>query len=268
MGTITGKRKLPSDTSIDGPVTKRRQNPNTPDFSGWAIPSTWNNSRSPQLCGDHSTQAGGTHQVPVPGADTDGETGSSSDDTDADELSSSEGSSSEEGDDDDGSKRTGETASTEGDDDPSEEEEDDDDGLIQNLPARKKPPISALTAPLDLRRKLSSFLPELREANAVLQTPSEARARRLDDVPDSAEHYIQMDLGLGVLKEMKPARTRAGGLELTGGRLTSSGEDSDSDSSEATTTTDGPRADRNCLTDLMVGKRPLSKKPGIQEVPG
>ena len=256
MGT-TGKRKLPSDTSFDSHVTKRRQNPNTPGVSGWATPSTCN-PRSPRLCGDDSTGAGTDH-VPVQGAHTDGETGSSS--TDVEDHSSLEGTRSDEGD-DNSLTRMGETASTDG-DDPSE-----DDGLIQDLPARKKPSISALAAPLDLRRKLSSFLPELREANAVLQTPSEARARRLDDVADDAEHYIQMDLGLGVLKEKKRARTGAGGLKLTGGCGTSSGEDTDSDSVEATTTAEERRADWTPLTGLMVGKCAPSKKPGIQEVPG
>lgn len=56
-----------------------------------------------------------------------------------------------------------------------------------------------------LQSRLREFLPLLQQANAELDDTEDDK--RVDDVSDDAEHYIEMDLGLGVLAEQENAAT-------------------------------------------------------------
>ena len=52
----------------------------------------------------------------------------------------------------------------------------------------------------NLQTRLATFLPHLRRANQDLEHDGNALARRIDAVADDESHYIEMNLGLGVLK--------------------------------------------------------------------
>ncbi|EXJ78650.1 hypothetical protein A1O1_09051 [Capronia coronata CBS 617.96] len=77
--------------------------------------------------------------------------------------------------------------------------------------------------PSDLKSRLQNFLPQLQKANKDLETSSASdmtvlMERRIDYVPDDAEQYIEMNLGLGVLTEQKPSlvstRVEEDGVEI------------------------------------------------------
>lgn len=55
----------------------------------------------------------------------------------------------------------------------------------------------------DLKSRLQAFLPQLEKANSELAKADDMKERRLDDVADDEEHYIEMNLELGVLSERK-----------------------------------------------------------------
>lgn len=55
----------------------------------------------------------------------------------------------------------------------------------------------------NLRSRLEAFLPKLEKANAELDDAGDIRERRIDNVPEDEEHYIEMNLELGVLSERK-----------------------------------------------------------------
>jgi hypothetical protein len=55
----------------------------------------------------------------------------------------------------------------------------------------------------NLRSRLEAFLPKLEKANAELDDADDISERRIDHVPDDDEHYIEMNLELGVLSERK-----------------------------------------------------------------
>jgi Domain of unknown function (DUF4598) len=159
------------------------------------------------------------------------------------------------------SAQSGETSSA-GRDESSKGEE-----LIQNLPLPRKPPISTPSHASSLHARLSSFLPELQKANAELELPAETLSRRLDDVGDDEEHYIEMSLGLGVFKEKRSSEAQADGITLADDDTTSSSEELDSDSAEARDEM-GPQAvESTPLMDLMGSKQPPKRRPGIREVP-
>ena len=62
------------------------------------------------------------------------------------------------------------------------------------------PKIEALPQSSDLRSRLSTLLPQLKKANAQLES---GPGVQIDDVADDEDQYIEMDLSLGVLKERK-----------------------------------------------------------------
>lgn len=142
----------------------------------------------------------------------------------------------------------------------------EDDDLIQDLPVPRKPLMSVSHAAFDLRTRLSAFLPQLQKANADLENSTEAGLRHLDDVADDEEHYIEMNLGLGVLKERRPRIAQADGLRLADEDGTSSSEDSDSDSTEARGNVDDQSVDSAALTNLLGAKRSGRKRPSIQDL--
>lgn len=53
----------------------------------------------------------------------------------------------------------------------------------------------------DLKSQLETFLPQLRQANQELQDSDGVQDRRVDHVSEDEEHYIEMNLNLGVLEE-------------------------------------------------------------------
>jgi hypothetical protein len=67
--------------------------------------------------------------------------------------------------------------------DSDEEEDQDSDEPDEDVP--------------DLKARLATFLPQLKEANRMLDT-----AKRIDDVGEGEQH-IEMNLGLGVLEEKR-----------------------------------------------------------------
>jgi len=109
-----------------------------------------------------------------------------------------------------------ETSSSGSDEDEEEDEEEEEQnvygksGLLsrwstkQSAAESKKDGIPTEQNPAparELRDRLSTFLPQMRQANAELE---HGNVDRLDDVDDGHEgQYIEMNLGLGVLSERK-----------------------------------------------------------------
>lgn len=78
----------------------------------------------------------------------------------------------------------------------------------------------------DLQSRLQAFLPKLEKANAELENTDDIKQRRIDDVAEDDEHYIEMNLQLGVLSERKTG-DRDGKLKFR--ESGSEGEDEDDD---------------------------------------
>ena len=99
---------------------------------------------------------------------------------------------------------TGETSSSseESDDSTSDEGESESDDDIATVKPGSKPNFSARVAAgaPSLEDRLKSFLPQLAEANNKLQQGG-ANGFSMEDVKEDEPH-IEMNLGLGVLKEM------------------------------------------------------------------
>ena len=129
------------------------------------------------------------------------------------------------------------SSGTDDDDDPS----DDEDGKTTQEDRRgdTNSPIAVdvrtqlefTTGPLpssDLRSRLAAFLPRLKEANASLE--QHGGQEHIDRVSDDEEHYIEMDLGLGVLKEVS---RREGEIRTTRSDSSSQSEPTDSEDEDA-----------------------------------
>ena len=161
-----------------------------------------------------------------------------------DQTSESYVSSSDEDEDDDVDEAEEETSSSGSSDDQSSSEES-----VVNLadPSARPPKITAQPPLSDLGSRLSALLPELKHANANLHSSLD---QQLDQVPDDEEHYIEMDLGLGVLKETK--------RPVNGDIKTAVGEDSSSDEISA-------GSDPQDVVQRALGKG-KSKSHGISEV--
>ncbi len=253
---MSSKRCLPVESSFDGRVTKRRRSFDLPDTSG--LPTTASgkeqtNGQSPGVRAGSATEHDGDCSDQQSNEDC--ETSSSS--TDAEDTSEDTRSDDKE---EGSSMQTGKTSPA------SKSNSPGDDEPIQNLPLPKKPHISALSPASDLRTQLSSFLPVLQKANADLQNSPEALARRLDEVAADEDHYIEMNLGLGVLKVKRPGTAGGDGVRLTEDS-TSSGGQSDSDSEEGEEVMDPQEVERMPLTELKGGNQPSKKQSSIQELP-
>ncbi|OAG42866.1 hypothetical protein AYO21_02817 [Fonsecaea monophora] len=97
-----------------------------------------------------------------------------------------------------------EESSEEEDLDSEDDDEDENEGVEDHLDASDSgvPQFNTLPAPAsDLKSRLQSFLPQLRQANAELDNAGGVVDRRVDHVSDEEEHYIEMEVGLGVLSE-------------------------------------------------------------------
>ena len=61
--------------------------------------------------------------------------------------------------------------------------------------------VTAASPTTNIRSRLQEFLPRLEQANTELDHGEDVQDRRVDEVSGDAEHYIEMDLSLGVLTE-------------------------------------------------------------------
>lgn len=116
-----------------------------------------------------------------------------------------------------------------------------DESDMISLPKQVKPSItsySAASGSAKLQSRIAAFLPQLRKANEDLVTAGDNC--RIDAVPDDEDHYIEMDLGLGVLKEK---RTRAPSNMIRTRQSSSSNSTSSSSSSKDDSTTESTGAD-------------------------
>ena len=129
-----------------------------------------------------------------------------------------------------------------------------------------KTPISQPIGDTDLQSRLSAFLPALHEANTRLLDPGEAAGRRIDDVDVGEEHYIEMDLGLGVLKEkrrLNPVRD----CEVRVQERSSSGsEGGDSEDGESSGVDRRGLLEGEMLAKLKGENRGKGSRPGIEEI--
>lgn len=247
------KRRLPVELSGDTRVIKRLRSPNMPE--SFQLHNGATRKEKASLCSgsvlaDLASESDSDEIV----GERDGTTHTSSSSTDLEHTPEEIGNIEES---ESSLTQVGET----GQDDSCE-----DDDLIQELPVPRKPLISVSHTAFDLRTRLSVFLPQLQKANADLDNATKAGLRQLDEVADDEDHYIEMNLGLGVLKEKTPSGTQADGLRLADEDGTSSSEDSDSDSTEARDHVDDQKVDSAALANLMGAKRSGREKPSIQDL--
>ncbi|KAK4946804.1 hypothetical protein LTR10_014306 [Elasticomyces elasticus] len=95
------------------------------------------------------------------------------------------------------------TDSEESDEETSEEGDSQDEATLPSILPSRLPTRFAAAGNSDLRSRLQSFLPQLQQANAELDNADVLVEKRIDQVSDDEEHYIEMNLGLGVLGERK-----------------------------------------------------------------
>ncbi|KAK6384674.1 hypothetical protein LTS17_002237 [Exophiala oligosperma] len=123
-----------------------------------------------------------------------------------------------------------ESEEEEGDKDEDEDESEDQENITDPADDWRALEVPSRTSN-DLRSRLQTFLPQIESANLALQeNPDNVLDRRLDDVSDSEEHYIEMNLGLGVLSER-----RERSITVTGGGV----DDDDDDDDNSTSDSDG-----------------------------
>lgn len=158
-------------------------------------------------------------------------------------------SSSDEDEEDDVDEAEEETSSSGSSDDESSGGSESDNVVNLTGSSSRPPKITAQPPLSDLGSRLSALLPELKQANAELHSSLD---KQLDHVPDDEEHYIEMDLGLGVLKETQ----RTGIKDIK----TAVGEDSSSDETS-------PDSDQQDVVQRTLGHK-KSKSQGISEVDG
>ncbi|KOC13712.1 hypothetical protein AFLA70_73g004030 [Aspergillus flavus AF70] len=176
------------------------------------------------------------------------------DDSDDDDYTSSSGSDSDEDDvvDDEEDAQDRDVKSDNG-----------SDHSLPRIPAPQKPQIHRIEKNPDLLSRLSAFLPQMKSANDKLQQEIEAgrgKDLRLDEVDDEADgQFIEMNLGLGVLEEKRPADGVAPSAK-------SEGSDEGLAYSYAESHPNAP-SESNVLETLMGNKDTTSsKKPTIEEM--
>lgn len=176
-------------------------------------------------------------------------------------------------DDDDYTSSSGSSSESEGPEDNSDDEERSinlkptstettlaKEASIPNITGRPKPQIHRMADNSDLLSRLSSFLPKMKDANEELEKEIAAGrgdAMVLDNVNEDGKDYIEMNLGLGVLKEKRGD-----------GNDSSSEEESDDESLEGIEETKETKSQKksDVLDKLMGGKKTDAEKPSIQEM--
>jgi hypothetical protein len=143
------------------------------------------------------------------------------------------------------------SSSEESDDSTSDEGESENDDITTVKPG-SKPNFSArvATGAPSLEDRLKSFLPQLAEANNKLQQDG-ANAFSMEDVKEDEPH-IEMNLGLGVLKELNGK---------DGEEAADSSEDEDKDASASP---ERKRREKDIMGKLMGGRE--NQTAGIEEV--
>lgn len=124
------------------------------------------------------------------------------------------------------------------------------------------PSLHSADSPVDLKSRLASFIPQLQQANAELETDPEAATKQIDHVDDEEGQYIEMDLGLGVLK----AKSRPGDKEVKTTASEDSGS-SDNSSDDTTSASEDQVVAGNTevgIVDKLKGMKPAKRK--IEEV--
>lgn len=136
----------------------------------------------------------------------------------------------------------------------SSEEDEEPEPTIPTVTTRSKPNFSARIAAgaPSLEDRLKSFLPQLAEANSKL----EQEGGSMEDVKDDEPH-IEMNLGLGVLKEKSG---KEGEESSDSEEETEEGEDAEASSPER------KRKEKDVMRKLMGGKEKQAAAGGIQEV--
>lgn len=117
-------------------------------------------------------------------------------------------------------------------------------------PPQNKPKIAPMPPSSDLLSRLNAFLPAISAANRDLETEIAAGTiaqRNIENVGEKDEAYIEMNLGLGVLKQLDPNNP----------------EDSESEEEEESDA-ETKAEEKDILGKLL--QRPARGKPGIQEV--
>jgi hypothetical protein len=89
------------------------------------------------------------------------------------------------------------------DDEPSEVESSDEKEGVHDEEASAQQLARAPAPEPDLKSRLQAFLPQLQQANSELESLGASHDRRIDQISDDADQYIEMDLGLGVLAEQE-----------------------------------------------------------------
>lgn len=119
---------------------------------------------------------------------------------------------------------------------------------------RQAPPTSTLS------ERLKTFLPQLAAANEELERDRAAgklAEKSLENVREDEGHYIEMNLGLGVLKERDPNKMDSG----------SESEDEQDDEMDITAGgQDEHKAKEQDVLGKLMGKRQSKAAAGIQEV--
>jgi hypothetical protein len=146
------------------------------------------------------------------------------------------------------------SSSEESDDDSTSDEGESENDDIATVKPGSKPNFSArvATGAPSLEDRLKSFLPQLAEANNKLQQDG-ANAFSMEDVKEDEPH-IEMNLGLGVLKELNGK---------DGEEAADSSEDEDEDE-DASASPERKRREKDIMGKLMGGRE--NQTAGIEEV--
>ena len=146
--------------------------------------------------------------------------------------------------------------------DSSDETSDsDNDEEVVTIGGSKKPDMSHLCiteGAQDLRSRLSSFLPQLAEANESLTTGE--RALNLEDLEEGDQH-IEMNLGLGVLEEQKGSENSS---ETSDDEEVSENDEDESASPRAGES--APKSRESKVMDKLRGQDKRPKKVGIKDL--
>lgn len=146
-----------------------------------------------------------------------------------------------------------------------DEEDSIEEDTDRNLPLNTHVPshaASSATSQTDLKSKLASFLPQLQQANAELEKDPDAASKQIDHVDDAEEQYIEMNLGLGVLKA-KPGSEDAG-LKTTVSEDSESSGDVSDDTASVYEDHVGAGNTQAGIVDKLKGVKPAKRK--IEEV--
>jgi Domain of unknown function (DUF4598) len=156
-------------------------------------------------------------------------------------------------------EETSSSGSSSGDEVDSDEDEADAEDI--RTPATSSPSaiLKLPSSPTALKSRLASFIPQLQQANAELETDPEISDKRIDNVADD-EQYIEMTLGLGVLKSKQTADDTKG-VKMT---VSEDSDSSDEGSSSASEGEAGAGTTVLSIVDKLKRVRPAKRK--IEEV--